>query len=335
MKTVENCELSADICVVGGARHVGMPLALVFANRGLKVMAYDINEKALEIIRAGTVPHMEKGAHQLLAKALKSKRLILSSDPAVVGRAKTIILTIGTPVDEFLNPVFKVVKKCVDGLLPYLTRGQLIVIRSTIYPGTTDWLYKYLVSRDSEVRVAFCPERVVQGHAIEEIQKLPQIVSGTTPEAERDAGKLFELIASEIVYLSPIEAEFAKLLNNAYRYIRFAIANQFYMMTSSVGVDYYRVLEGVQRNYPRAQDLPKAGFTAGPCLFKDTMQLAAFVSNNFSLGHEAMLVNEGLVLHVVETISKYYDLSELTVGLLGMAFKADSDDIRSSLVNIR
>ena len=125
--------------------------------------------------------------------------------------------------------------------------------------------------------MAFCPERVVQGHAIEEIQKLPQIVSGTTPEAERDAGKLFELIASEIVYLSPIEAEFAKLLNNAYRYIRFAIANQFYMMTSSVGVDYYRVLEGVQRNYPRAQDLPKAGFTAGPCLFKDTMQLAAFV----------------------------------------------------------
>ena len=331
MTTAQSTELSADVCVVGGAGHVGLPLALVFANRGLRVVAYDINEEALETVRTGRVPHRERGPQELLVRALESKHLTLSSDPAVVGEASTIILTIGTPIDEFLNPVFKVVKECVDGFLPYLTRGQLLVIRSTVYPGTTDWLYNYLASRDCEVKVAFCPERVAQGHAIEEIQKLPQIVSGSTPEAEQNATKLFRSITSEIVSLSPIEAEFAKLLNNAYRYIQFAIANQFYMMTSSAGVDYYRVLEGMQRNYPRARDLPNAGFTAGPCLFKDTMQLAAFVNHNFSLGHEAMLVNEGLVLHVVKAISKSYDLSQLTVGLLGMAFKADSDDIRSSL----
>lgn len=324
----EHCHF--DIGIVGGAGHVGLPLALVFASRGQRVLIYDINESSLEIIRQGQVPFIEHGAEPLLEQALNNNLLSLSSQPNNLAAAAAIVIVIGTPVDEFLNPVHKSIQECVGNLLPYLD-NQLIILRSTVYPGTTDWLYKYLKKHGKNMKVAFCPERVVQGHAIEELQSLPQIVSGTTPEAEMEAAQLFGLIAAEIVHLSPMEAEFAKLFNNAYRYIQFAAANQFYMIAKSAGVNYHRVLEGMKRNYPRAQDLPRPGFAAGPCLFKDTMQIAAFASNQFSLGHAAMSINEGLVLYLIDEISKKYSLEHLTVGLLGMAFKSDSDDTRSSL----
>lgn len=321
----------SDICIIGGAGHVGLPLAMAFAKSGKKVLVYDINQESLKRIGAGQVPFMEDGAAELLPEVLASGRLKLTSDPARLGEAETVIITIGTPVDEFLNPVFKLIRDCLDQLLPHFKDGQLLVLRSTVYPGTTDWLARRLEEHGREVLVAFCPERVVQGKALEEIQKLPQLISGTTEQAAQKAADLFSAVAPEVVFLEPIEAEFAKLFNNAYRYIEFAIANEFYMITRAAGVDYHRVLEGMSKNYPRAKNIPKAGFAAGPCLFKDTMQLSAFSNNKFSLGHSAMLVNEGLVLHIIDEIAQNNKLEELTIGLLGMAFKADNDDTRSSL----
>ena len=207
----------------------------------------------------------------------------------------------------------------------------MLVLCSTVFPGTTGWLHRYLEEAGKKVKVAFCPERAVQGHSIHELRTTPQIVSGTTPEALAAARDLFSMVAPEIIELEPMEAEFAKLFNNSYRYIQFAITNQFYMIANSAGVNYHRVLEGMTRHYPRAQDIPGPGFTAGPCLFKDTMQLAAVARNQFDLGHAATLVNEGLVLYLIEEMRKKYELHEMTVGLLGMAFKADSDDTRASL----
>ncbi|MBX9686405.1 MAG: nucleotide sugar dehydrogenase [Candidatus Obscuribacterales bacterium] len=321
----------SEVCIIGGAGHVGLPLALAFAKSGKSVLIYDINEESLRRIAAGEVPFMEDGAEELLPEVLASGRLQLSSDPARVADAETVIITIGTPVDEFLNPVFKLIRNCIDTLLPHLRDGQLLVLRSTVYPGTTDWLARHLNDHGRNLLISFCPERVVQGKALEEIQKLPQLISGVTDEARDKAAKLFSAVAPEVVYLEPIEAEFAKLFNNAYRYIEFAIANEFYMIMRAAGVDYNRVLEGMSKNYPRAKNIPKPGFAAGPCLFKDTMQLSAFSNNRFSLGHSAMLVNEGLVLHIVDEIGNSQKLENLTVGLLGMAFKADNDDTRSSL----
>ncbi|MDA0745477.1 MAG: nucleotide sugar dehydrogenase [bacterium] len=321
-----------DICIVGGAGHVGLPLAITFASKGFRVIIYDLHETNLKRISQGELPFTEKGAQPLLEKVLADGLLHTSSDPVSVGDASTVIITIGTPVDEFMNPVLSVIKQCADDLWPYLIDGQLLVLRSTVYPGTTDWLDDYLKARSKKLKVAFCPERVVQGKAIEEIQCLPQLVSGVGEEAENEAADLFQKLAPEIVRLTPMEAEFAKLFNNAYRYIQFATANQFYMITRTAGVDYNRVLEGMKKNYPRAQDIPHAGFAAGPCLLKDTMQLAAFSNNQFTLGHAALNINEGLVLYLAEEIEKEYgSLRNLSVGLLGMAFKADSDDTRVSL----
>jgi UDP-N-acetyl-D-mannosaminuronic acid dehydrogenase len=182
-----------------------------------------------------------------------------------------------------------------------------------------------------DVDVAFCPERIAEGKAMVELFELPQIVASRSPRALERASKLFSNLAHDIVFLEPEEAELAKLFTNTWRYIKFAASNQLYMMANDFGLDYERIRSALAYNYPRAADLPRAGFAAGPCLFKDTMQLAAFNNNNFTLGHTAMTINEGLPLYLVHRLEQRFDLSAMTVGILGMAFKGGSDDIRSSL----
>jgi UDP-N-acetyl-D-mannosaminuronic acid dehydrogenase len=277
------------------------------------------------------MPFREEGAQALLEDALSKGLLTFTTRPEDVAGARAVVVTIGTPVDEFLTPSLRVMTDCFDELLPFLSPEQLIVIRSTVYPGVTESLAKYVRSKGKNLKLAFCPERIVEGHAIEELQTLPQIVSGTTPEAEEDAAKLFSVIAPEVVRLAPLEAELVKVFSNAYRYIEFAVSNQFYMIASAANVDYYRILEGMKRDYPRSKDFPRAGLTAGPCLFKDTMQLASFYRNQFGLGFDAMLVNEGMPQFIVDRLDATNPLEQMTVGLLGMAFKAESDDPRFSL----
>jgi UDP-N-acetyl-D-mannosaminuronic acid dehydrogenase len=164
-----------------------------------------------------------------------------------------------------------------------------------------------------------------------ELFELPQIVSARTPRAAQRAEKLFRNLTEQIVTLEPEEAELAKLFTNTWRYIKFATANQFWMMANDYGLDFERIRHAIRYDYPRAADMPGPGFAAGPCLLKDTMQLAAFNNNNFVLGHAAMLINEGLPLYVVSKLEERFDLAALTVGILGMAFKGGSDDIRESL----
>jgi len=322
---------NVDVTIIGGGGHVGLSLALVFCREGLKTLVYDINVETLAMIASGKMPHLEFDAEPILKDALKGGDFHLTADSADLTGMGAVVITVGTPVDEFLNPVHKAIRECVDGLLPYLADGQLIVLRSTVYPGTTEWLDRYLKSKGKNVKMAFCPERVVQGHAIRELSEIPQIISGTSAEAVAAAEELFRKIARHIVHMEPMEAEFAKLFCNAMRYIQFAATNEFYMIADAAGLDYNRIYEGMIQGYPRAEQHARAGFAGGPCLFKDTAQLAAFAKNNFSLGNASILVNEGLVLHVIEKMRDEHDLDGMTVGLLGMAFKANSDDTRTSL----
>jgi len=320
-----------DVVVVGGCGHVGLPLALAFADRGLAVGVYDIAPGAVEAVNAGKMPFEEPGAEEVLGRVLAASRLTVTTSPEVVARAEHIVVVVGTPVDEHLNPDPHAVPSAVDALAPHLRAGQLLVLRSTVYPGVTALVEKLVASKGLKVGVAFCPERIAEGKALVELFELPQIVSAREPSVLARARKLFEVLTAETVEMQPEEAELAKLYTNTYRYLKFALANQLYMMANDFGLDYERIRRGVTYNYPRAADLPSAGFAAGPCLLKDTMQLAAFTNNNFVLGHAAMMVNEGLPLYVVDRLARRYDLSKMTVGILGMAFKGESDDIRSSL----
>ncbi|MBW6433822.1 nucleotide sugar dehydrogenase [Actinoplanes hulinensis] len=322
---------SVDVCVVGGCGRVGLPLGIALASRGLSVLLYDIDAAAVERVNAGVMPFDEEGAAAPLAEALAAGRLRASTAPESVGRADALVVVVGTPVDEHLNPDLGAVPRAIERCVEHLRDGQLIVLRSTVYPGVTALTEKLLISRGLSVDVAFCPERIAEGRAMTELFTLPQIVAARTPQALDRAEKLFRNLTDSIVPLEPEEAELAKLFTNTWRYLKFAAANQFWMMANDFGLDFARIRHAVSFDYPRAADLPMPGFAAGPCLLKDTMQLAAFNRNNFVLGHSAMLINEGLPLYLVSRLEDRFDLGELSVGILGMAFKGGSDDSRDSL----
>lgn len=324
-------EKKYDVVVVGGAGHIGIPLSLVMADRGLRTLILDINQAAMDELQAGRMPYYEEGGEPMLAKALEDGMLGFTSDYAGVAGVPAIIVTIGTPIDEFHNPNVRLLTSCLEGLAPYLSDDQTIILRSTIAPGGTDHADRLLRQMGKGTKLAFCPERVVQGEGIAEIQTLPQLISGTSPEAVEAARALFSRFAPAVVELSRQEAEYAKLVCNAYRYIHFAATNQLYMMVENAGIDYNALLAKMRQGYPRMATIPGPGFAAGPCLMKDTMQLFAFNQHNFILGQVAMTINEGLPNYLVERLGRSRDLTRSRVGILGMAFKADSDDIRDSL----
>ena len=323
--------VDSDVVVIGGCGHVGLPLALAFADRGAKVAIYDVSEASVAAVNSGKMPFAEPGADQMLTRALAEGRLHASADPAVVGTAEHVVVVIGTPVDEHLNPDQNAIPKALGGCAGYLKDGQILILRSTVFPGVTALVEKMVAGLGKQIDVAFCPERIAEGKAMTELFELPQIVSSRTQAGADRAAKLFSRLTSQLVRLSPEEAELAKLFTNVWRYIKFATANQLYIMANERGLDFERIRTGLAQDYPRAQDMPAAGFAAGPCLFKDTMQLAAYNNNNFALGHSAMAVNEGMPLYVVSRLEQRFDLPNMTVGILGMAFKGGSDDIRSSL----
>jgi UDP-N-acetyl-D-mannosaminuronic acid dehydrogenase len=320
-----------DVVVVGGFGHVGLPLAVSLAGRGRQVCALDINAEVGKTILQGKVPFKEEGCEPVLRAALAAGTFHTSLDIATVGRADVVIIVIGTPVDRHLNPEFEQVWGLLTSLAPYLVDGQLLVLRSTVYPGTTERLQRELNALGKKVDVAFCPERIAEGKAMEELVTLPQLIGSEKPEVLARCRELFAPLSTDVVELSPLEAELAKLFTNTWRYTLFAAANQFYMLANDHGADFYRIHHAMTHNYPRAAAMPQAGFAAGPCLFKDAMQLAAFNNNRFYLGHAAMLVNEGLPNYLIGRLKLRYDLSTMTIGVLGMAFKANSDDKRESL----
>jgi UDP-N-acetyl-D-mannosaminuronic acid dehydrogenase len=329
--TMSTPQTDLDVVVVGGCGHVGLPLAVALASRGSRVGIYDIDADAVAAVSRGELRFREDGLQELLDEALDKETLIASTDAATIARGEVVVVVVGTPVDQHLNPDPQQVARAIEDVIGHYRDGQLVVLRSTVYPGVTQNVERLFARHGVAVDVSFCPERIAEGQAMTELFTLPQIVSGRTPHARARAARLFGTLTDDIVELEPEEAELAKLFTNSWRYLKFAAANQFYVMANDHGLDFERIRRAVTHEYPRAADLPGAGFAAGPCLLKDTMQLAAFTDNSFVLGHAAMLVNEGLPLYVVTRLEARRDLASSVVGLLGMAFKGESDDIRSSL----
>lgn len=319
------------ICIVGGCGHVGIPLGLALASRGFTVTLLDVNKDAVDTINDGKLPFKEDGAQEILDAHI-GKNLKAATDPSLVTQQDVVVFVTGTPVDEHHNPKINDVLAVIKVYLPYMHKEQLVILRSTIFPGTTEIIDNMLTQALGSSKLAFCPERIVQGKGIEEIFNLPQIVSATSGEAYREAYEIFSKTTGKIVPLTPKEAELAKLMTNSWRYLEFAAANQFYMMLENEGVDFYKVFNALREDYPRAQHFPRPGFAAGPCLFKDTMQLSSFHRNQFFLGQSAMLVNEGLPNFLVTQLEKQVgNLAHKNIAILGMTFKPNNDDIRESL----
>jgi UDP-N-acetyl-D-mannosaminuronic acid dehydrogenase len=319
-----------NVVVVGGCGHVGLPLGIVLAESGLNVRLLDVDKTKIEIVNRGEMPFAEEGSESVLRQVVGA-HLTATEDDQCLETADAVITVIGTPVDEHLNPTVKAIYQNIDRLLVCMKPDSLLVLRSTVYPGVTKLIYDRIQATSCRIHLAFCPERIAEGHAVRELRELPQIVSAFDPDAMYLAKVLFSRITQKLIELQPLEAELAKLFTNSWRYLNFAVSNQFYMLAQNYGLDFYRIRDAVTCDYPRMRSFAAAGFAAGPCLLKDTLQLAAFANNNFFLGHAAMLVNERMPNHIVQRAQSAINLSECTAAILGMAFKADSDDKRESL----
>ncbi len=320
------------VAIVGGCGHVGLPLGVKFALAGADTKLVDVDAKAIQTVNSGRFPFLELGGDAQLQEALKL-RLEATNDPKACTGADVVVFVIGTPVDEHLNPKISDVLRIFDSYREYLSPGTLIIMRSTLFPGTMEHLQNRVRASGLDVKLAFCPERVSQGYALDEIDSLPQIISSFDETSFDAAYSIFKELAPDVIRLTPLEAEMTKLMANSWRYLEFAIANQMYMIAEANGVDFYKIFQAIRYKYPRASGYKSPGFAAGPCLFKDTMQLASYFDHQFSMGHSAMLVNEGLASFVVNKAKAAAEgnLWNKTVGVLGLAFKANNDDIRESL----
>ena len=324
-----------NLAIIGGLGHVGLPLGLVFAEMGCRVTLIDNDEERLRTVRAGRMPFLEIGAPLLLTRHLADRLGIHDAREAyswqVLDGCDAVIVTLGTPIDEYQNPRPGDLLDRLRSLGRYF-EGKLLVLRSTVFPGTTERLAALLKADGVACDVAFCPERILQGHAIQELRTLPQIVSGVTPAACQRAAELFRKLDVEIVRVSVGAAEIAKLELNGWRYVSFAFANECHRLCVALGVDYSEVERAMKTGYERAAALPSPGFAAGPCLLKDTMQLVAASPHGFPLGLAAREVNERTPDTIVAILRQLHGpLDGAVVGILGMAFKADNDDTRDSL----
>jgi UDP-N-acetyl-D-mannosaminuronic acid dehydrogenase len=318
------------IVIIGGCGHVGLPLGIVFANCGLEVVLLDRDLAKIDLVNSGQMPFMETNAQEHLERVV-GKKLSATSDPVCLRDSDAAIAVLGTPVDEHLNPTVTDLYKSIDEVIVHMPENALLVLRSTVYPGVTQLVHERLESSGRNILLAFCPERIAEGKAMEEIRVLPQIISAFDDKSMARVRELFSVINDDLIELSPLEAELAKLFTNSWRYMNFAISNQFYVLAETYGLDFQRIYNAVTHRYPRMRSFAKAGFAAGPCLLKDTLQLSAFSGNNFFLGHSAMLINEGLPNFIVSQLRKQQNLREKVVAVLGMAFKGESDDKRESL----
>jgi len=260
---------------------------------------------------------------------INKKKIFATNKLNDVRKCKYIIVCLGTPIKNKFKPNLKKFISFFYTLKKHLNKNHIIIIRSSIYPGTCDKVFDIIKNHCQNL--SYCPERIAQGKSLIELPKLSQFISGKNIKAKLESGKIFKKICKKIIYTEIIESELIKLFSNAYRYINFSISNQFYLMCQNQGVDFFKIRNLMRDNYERNTHIPLAGFTAGPCLLKDTMQLSSFYNHKFPLPQAAMTINESLPKFIIQKLSAEYNLRKKTVGVLGLSFKAENDDIRDSL----
>jgi UDP-N-acetyl-D-mannosaminuronic acid dehydrogenase len=323
-----------NVAVVGLGR-VGLPLALSFADRGLEVIGVERDAAVLEQVAAGRMPYRETGTQELLERVLETGRLTTTRTVQDAASADHIVLTLGTPAHVHIEIDMSQIKQVVDDLLPVLREGQSLILRSTVAPGTTDWVAGYIEQRrgfrvGEDLFVAHVPERIAENHFLEEIATLPCIVGGVGEGSGAKAAEPFEAFGAEIVQTTPVQAELAKIWTNILRYTQFALPNLLMMESEQYGANVFEVIDLINRDYPRG-GIAQPGLTAGACLRKD------FTFSEERSSAPGMLlavsrVHETVPLFLVKGLrARLGELRDRKIAVLGLTFKRDSDDLRDSL----
>lgn len=325
--------MKKDVITVIGIGRVGLPLALILANAGLTVFGIGRDEKKILNINKGKMPFIEKGASKLLKKH-GGKNFFATNNYSCIEQSEYIILTLGTPIDENMNPVYDQINAALELSQPFLRSGQTLILRSTVSPRTTRYVTS-IIDNLNELEVgknfflAFCPERISEGNALDEIKTIPQIIGGVDKKSTKKAEQLFKKIGVETISTDDISAELAKLFTNMYRYINFSIANEFMVLASNYNRDIYEIVSLVNYKYKRG-GLSVPGLTAGPCLFKDGFFLISDLPYA-DLISTSWKINESIPLFLIRKIRERIKLEKKKAVILGLSFKPEIDDIRESL----
>ena len=327
--------MAASVAVVGLGR-IGLPLALSFADCGLEVIGVERERSVLDSIEAGHMPFKETGTQELLERVLPTGRLRFSQHVTEAGEADHIVLTLGTPALSHIEIDISQIRHAVDELLPVLRAGHSIMLRSTVAPGTTDWVAGYVEQRrgfvaGEDLFVAHVPERIAENHFLEEIQSLPCIIGGVGQASNERAAELFRCFGTEIRYTTPVQAELAKIWTNILRYTEFALPNLLMMNCEKYDANVFEVIDLINHDYPRG-GMAQPGLTAGTCLRKD-FTFSEERSNAPGMLLAVSRVHESVPLFLVEGLKRRLgpSLRDCKVAVLGLTFKRNSDDTRDSL----
>jgi len=325
----------ASIAILGLGR-VGLPLATVFATRGIKVKGIEINQKMVESIRNSKCPFYDPPLQENLEKAIESSNLKIY-EKITDDDIDIIIVTVGTPVTLDNSVDYSQLFSALTEICKINLEEKIVIFRSTMPPKTTTDIIIPLIENKTELKagkdfaIAVCPERILEGKAIKEIFELPEIIGGLNEISNKIATELFKIInpEKEFSYTSPSGAELAKLFTNIYRYISFALSNEFAIWAEIYGLDATKLINIANYKYERS-NVPIPGFVGGPCLSKD----GTFLDNNTtfsSIISAAWKLNESIPHHIVNNIKKVSgNLFNKKIAVLGLSFKAGSDDLRSS-----
>jgi UDP-N-acetyl-D-mannosaminuronic acid dehydrogenase len=321
-----------SVAIVGLGR-VGLPLGLYLASRGMQVHGIDVDAPRVERIRRGEMPFIEEGGAEALGATL-GKTFHPGTSYAAIEGVEVVILTLGTPVDEHMNPILAQLERAVDSLTPHLRPGQLLALRSTVSPGTTEHLARHIgrttrLVPGRDLSIAYCPERIAEGFSLSELPDIPQIAGGIDAESTARAVAFWTPVCRTVLPTRARAAELAKLFTNMYRYIDFAIANEFMVIAETYDEQIHEIVDLVNQGYRRG-GLKRPGLASGPCLFKDGFFLLSRVPF-VELISVAWRLHESMPNYLVERLRRERELDGAKVALLGLAFKANIDDTRNSL----
>ena len=327
--------MQGTVAIVGLGR-IGLPLALSFADHGLDVVGIEKQQRVIDLIQAGEMPFEETGTQDLLDRVLPTGRLSIGTDIRDAAHADWIVLTLGTPTFSHIEVDISDIRGVVDDLMPLLRAGQTLILRSTVGPGTTEWLAGYIEQRrgfdvGTQFYVAHVPERIAVNHFMEEIATLPTIIGGIEPDSGEKAAELFQVFGTEILQTTPVQAELAKTWTNILRYVEFAIPNLLMMNAEQHGANAFEVIDLINHDYPRG-GMKTPGLTAGTCLRKD-FAFSEERSNAPGMLLAVSRVHESMPLFLVEGLRRRLggSLRDCKIAVLGLTFKRDSDDMRDSL----
>lgn len=325
-----------DVCVIG-LGYIGLPTASIFATKGLKVLGVDVSAHVVETINKGQIHIHEPDLDILVKAAVQSGNLCAKTKPEA---ASTFIIAVPTPFlesEDGLQPDLSYIQSAIKSIAPVVKAGDLIILESTSPVGTTELMCKWLLeelngdSKADDFLFAHCPERILPGQMLKELVSNDRIIGGITPQAAETAKTLYESFCSAEIFLTDARtAELAKLTENSFRDVNIAFANELSILCEDLGVDVWELIRLANR-HPRVKILQPGPGVGGHCIAVDPWFIVAACPDKARLIKTARLVNDSKPKYVVDQVMERASrFKNPVVACLGLAFKADVDDLRES-----